>query len=1310
MKMIDPTYLRTIHDGLLLGTIHKDNASNLPIGLIGIYEEALPPASNVNERKKFLEFFAVWALLKKELSVAFLMALLEGWSEENIIYYINKYSKWFNSPQSGKYVLYHERLRAFVLQKISKQQFNTCNETIIKVAHDALSRRSGDEWENYALEYLSNHMLIPAIEKGDGTVLKLLAYNTTHWNRQVEISKGFEWSKRMLNDMMLWASKYDDEEVIECALNKVDLHHQEQNDAPRIVELVAQNDIATALDRIDKFGGQDKEGLQRKFILYMLCLLELTLLESKDKPFRKEAIEKLLKHLDDNLPVDHSVLNWNDFFPSYLMFLMACDWAELGLDYLILYKRTNDWEKNWLSKKSSYVEIRFDVLLKCAQVISDDYEKSISLKDISTELARQGKVVEASATLQEALVCLEGISSESDKSRAIKDISAELAKQGKVDEALACARGIPDERDRSSAQTAISTELAKQGKVNEALACARDISDESDKISTLINISTELTTNGKTKEALECARGISDNLRKSNIFASISSELTRKGHISQAKAAIREAISFAGKLKDVSEKSSALLFISIELRRQGKLSEAEFTLHEALNQALQIVDIWQMCYALNKISSELCKQGYFEIALEYARVISEPYWKSPALTNIASELENQGKSKIAAQILHEAHECSMEIKHVTVQSRVLKDISIELVKHGKVEKAMEIVRGISKDSEKRLALQASSIELVKQGKIDEVLKVISGMNDEECKFDTIQSIISELANRGKLEIGLECAQLMQNEPIKSFALAAISIELVKQGKIAAAIAAVLGIRNDREKSSALLANSAELVKQQMGKEAIECARSIRDNTYMNRAIQAISNAMAIQGLFEEVAYAMKVTLESHGLCQDETKGRATAMIAHEFVKIGEVENALACARSIGNAYWRDSAMEYILLKFVKQGNIKAAMECTEALSSDFKKSIALKDISRELRVIGKIELSTNTISKAIVFAMGISDNSDKTNAIKVISTELVLQGNFEKALECVHKIKIEWRRVLVLKAIACQLIEQEKIKEAYECVHGIPDEFVKCTALAVISNILWKQEKFGEAEIAMREAISLIQEKIENCKQYLASEQRDSIFDVRKFGIALKEIAIELDKQGRFEYAKLLMQDAIFFMRDVSPSVLKEIATELVKQVKFEEALACAQNISSEYWRSSAYKDISTELANNGKWALAEYTGLLIHRIAERQSCWEIIGKNTFNEKGWLSALQFVNQFQHEESQRYYLKGIADSATPNEAGKEQILSARSFYMNDLESINKLLQHHALHEVFFNDVSPEKIERFNRTLNIQWALDIKNQFT
>ena len=50
MNFIDPTYLRTIHVGLMLGSVHKDNVSALPIGLVGMYEDALPLAGNANER------------------------------------------------------------------------------------------------------------------------------------------------------------------------------------------------------------------------------------------------------------------------------------------------------------------------------------------------------------------------------------------------------------------------------------------------------------------------------------------------------------------------------------------------------------------------------------------------------------------------------------------------------------------------------------------------------------------------------------------------------------------------------------------------------------------------------------------------------------------------------------------------------------------------------------------------------------------------------------------------------------------------------------------------------------------------------------------------------------------------------------------------------------------------------------------------------------------------------------------------------------------------------------------------------------
>ena len=104
--------------------------------------------------------------------------------------------------------------------------------------------------------------------------------------------------------------------------------------------------------------------------------------------------------------------------------------------------------------------------LTSARGISDYYWKSSALKDISTHLAKQGKVEEAASVIQEALTCARGISAKSnslslkpinagddwEKSCALNDISTELAKQGKVEEAasaiqdaLTCARGISDD-------------------------------------------------------------------------------------------------------------------------------------------------------------------------------------------------------------------------------------------------------------------------------------------------------------------------------------------------------------------------------------------------------------------------------------------------------------------------------------------------------------------------------------------------------------------------------------------------------------------------------------------------------------------------------------------------------------------------------------------------------------------------------------------------------------------------------------------------------------------------------------------------
>jgi hypothetical protein len=163
---------------------------------------------------------------------------------------------------------------------------------------------------------------------------------------------------------MNWASKYNDDEVIECGLQLVDLHHQEQNAAPQIVALVAEGDFDSALKRIEQFGGNDKEGLQRKFILYMLCLMELTLLDSKDKPFREEGIEKILKHLDEQLPVDHSVLNVADFYPLNSIFQIMIELEKISVDYLFLKKYYNRFLGNWICEIEVIQKFEANVILK----------------------------------------------------------------------------------------------------------------------------------------------------------------------------------------------------------------------------------------------------------------------------------------------------------------------------------------------------------------------------------------------------------------------------------------------------------------------------------------------------------------------------------------------------------------------------------------------------------------------------------------------------------------------------------------------------------------------------------------------------------------------------------------------------------------------------------------------------------------------------------------------------------------------------------------------------------------------------------
>jgi hypothetical protein len=121
--------------------------------------------------------------------------------------------------------------------------------------------------------------------------LRKYAYDQKYWERQIKASKGFEWSKKMLNEMMAWASKYkEDEEMIECALQLVNIHDLVQSVGIQIIDFFTSGQYEAAFNRLESFNSETS------FVLIILTLIELS--EDEDLiEINKVTIKKIDQYM-----------------------------------------------------------------------------------------------------------------------------------------------------------------------------------------------------------------------------------------------------------------------------------------------------------------------------------------------------------------------------------------------------------------------------------------------------------------------------------------------------------------------------------------------------------------------------------------------------------------------------------------------------------------------------------------------------------------------------------------------------------------------------------------------------------------------------------------------------------------------------------------------------------------------------------------------------------------------------------------------------------------------------------------------------
>ena len=294
--------------------------------MVGLYEEAFEENLSAVERQKLLEQFAIWALLKKEVSANFVAEVLDV-KEENVLDFIAAYSKWFNSPEPGKYQLYHERLRVFLLQKLSEKEVQILHIKLIDRLEKAIEEKKADEFEKYGLEFLGSHLINEVFDNKTSYRFYQFFKNDKKNERQKFLSNSFIWTKNDL-ELSIKYSFYNDSKKMgfNAAINLLKIQNLEQNSYSDVLLLLDPQKYDLLLEKLAGFEGIKKS----KIILLILHELLLIGTDRYSKDYTPSIVCNLLDIFIENEKENN--INWIDYYPVNIIYKYQQALYNMGIE------------------------------------------------------------------------------------------------------------------------------------------------------------------------------------------------------------------------------------------------------------------------------------------------------------------------------------------------------------------------------------------------------------------------------------------------------------------------------------------------------------------------------------------------------------------------------------------------------------------------------------------------------------------------------------------------------------------------------------------------------------------------------------------------------------------------------------------------------------------------------------------------------------------------------------------------------------------------------------------------------------------
>ena len=684
----------------------------------------------------------------------------------------------------------------------------------------------------------------------------------------------------------------------------------------------------------------------------------------------------------------------------------------------------------------------------------------------------------------------------------------------------------------------------------------------------------------------------------------------------------------------------------------------------------------------------MVKQGRSVEAIKHVNEINDEGFKIWCLEEIAKEYSNQG-------LLNEALDFVNSIDDQYDKVDVLTCIYLNFAKFGMIGKALSFIGELEDEFSKEIALKELFLESVKHDKLEEVLNYINSIPDEDVIMIYLGEISCILARRARLDDAIKYVGLISNEYFSSEPINEIVKGLVRLGKIEEAIDCANTLKDEYYQSIAMIEIISELAKQDSVNQSIEVSNGVSLNWAYSLAISKIALELAFHGKEKESANLLEKSLAKYNHNNFETsKNNYLARISKELAGQERVREAIDCAFSIMNDDARGSSIEDTSIELIRKDKIDLAIQCALGFDQKFWKCLIFKSISREFFLRGEIERSAWASAQAYEVACEEGGADEESDYLLVdLCEELIKQGNVTKAIVYAEAIKSLPDYCGTLAKISTEHYSRNLHREADDLIAkslekaiNAKDNSARDSSLVEVVGELALQGK----KVKVYECIDLISTKKENNER------------------AVNKIVTALLKKGEIAEALNLVNS----MRDEywKKTSLKEISLALSKQDRIDESLELACSMPDSYWRDPTLILITHDLARKCNWSKAEKISKKVFETNKRHEGWIEIAKSAVVDIGWQQSFVLLKDIEDNQIRESILKGFANSFTVSDVDRVFFMTAGKFFFDDIDSLEKMLLRHALNNLFFQDSSREKIDRYNRTLNIQWAIDIKNSFS